>query len=152
MSCLNFAAKYESSASATDALFDRLAASERGLIEQRPAPRVWSAEEYARHLVWIEDTLLRVECLGLDPLEFPDGFAILPGQALERHFDIQVTRDLAAQVRDEARQALGEPSPELLAQTVEDSGGRTVADNLARYLEQSAGARACAYLVLRLVP
>lgn len=142
---------YMSSASLTDELLSVLAASDRAMAEQRPCPRVWSAEEYARHALYLEDVLLRVEGLGLDPYVFPDGFAMLPGQVLESHFPIHTTQSTATDLHKAVKQALDQMTPELLAQTIEDSGERTVAQNAMRYLELSAAARASARLVLRIV-
>ena len=150
MADLPFNALYESGAAETEALFVRLASEDRQTVQQRPCPRVWSAEEFARHLVWVEDTLLRVENLGLVPHPFPPGFAVLPGQVLETHVEVSVTRQVAEAVRESVRQALDQLSPDLLEQTIEDSGGRTVAANLIRFLDLSSGVRAAARLVLRL--
>jgi len=142
---------YDAATAATDALFDRLASEDCTVVKQRPSGRTWSAEEYARHLVWVEDIVVRVECLGMEPSDFPEGFPLLPGQILERHFPLQDTREALARLHAEVRPALNDLTPEALSQTIEDTAGRTVAENLARYLELSAAARASAQLALRVV-
>ena len=141
---------YDEGVRATDELLDRLAGADPAVCQRRPVPRVWSAEEYARHLVWLEDAVLRVECLGLEPAEMPEHYAVLPGQVREHHFGVLQTRDMLAALRHEIRPALAALSPDALTETIEDSGGRTVAGNISRYLELTAAARACARLVLRL--
>ena len=134
----------------TEALFDRLEAAGKDAIERRPAPGVWSAEENARHLLWIEDTLLRVECLGLDPHPFEGGLAVLPGQALEHHVELSETRRVWRDISAQVAEALDAMTTDLLLDTVEDSGGRTVGRNLARYLDLSAGARAATRQALKI--
>ena len=148
---LTFAELYAFGAQATISLLDRLEDAGREVIERRPAPRIWSAEEYARHLAWLDDTMIRVESLGLEPREFPEGFVVFPGQVLETHLPLETTRAVTLDTQENVGAALANLTPEAMADTVEDAGGRTVARNLARYLDRSAGARASALLALRLV-
>lgn len=149
--CLvEFRSLHQYGAEQTESLFDRLEAAGKEAIERRPAPNVWSAEENVRHLLWIEDTLLRVECLGLDPYPFEGGIVVLPGQALERHVELSKTRRVWQDLRARVAEALDAMTADLLSDTVEDSGGRTVERNLARYLDLSAGARAAARQALKI--
>jgi hypothetical protein len=139
---------YESGAQAFDRLLDRLAAEEAAVIETRPTPRQWSAEEWARHLVWLDDAALRVECLDLEPSSFPDSFAVLPGQALERHFPLAETRRIALAVRPDIVKGLSELAPDTVEDTVEDSGGASLAAGLVAYFSRAAAARASALLTI----
>ena len=147
---LDFQRLYALGEQETGTLLDLLGQAEHGDIERRPSLRVWSAEEWTRHLAWIENAVLQVECLGMEPADFPEGFAVLPGQVLETHFAPARTREAIDGLRAATHAALSEVEPGWLDETVEDSGGRRVADNLARYLNLTAQARASARMALRL--
>lgn len=147
---LDFRLLFDYGAEQTDALLDQLEAAGEEASSRRPAPRVLSAEEHARRLLWLEDTLLRVENLGLDPFPFPPQFAVLPGQALETHCGLALLRQVREALRQKVLEALDEMTPEVLEDTIEDTGGRTVARNLARYLDMASAARAEARMALRM--
>lgn len=147
---LDFRALYDYGAEQTDAMLGQLEAAGEDAASRRPAPDALSAEEQARKLLWLEDALLRVENLGLEPYPFPPGFPVLPGQRLEKHFGLALLRQVREGLGREVREALDEMTPELLSDTIEDSGGRTVERNLARYLDLASAARAEARMALSL--
>ncbi|HRU04565.1 MAG TPA: hypothetical protein P5137_02180 [Candidatus Brocadiia bacterium] len=141
---------YEHSARQTDALLDRMAAAPEEAIRRRPAPKALSAEEWVRHLLWSEDTLLRVENLELDAFTFPDNFSVLPGQVLETHCPLPLIRETALLLRKEVLAALSEMTADTLADEIDETEELTVRANFLRYLELAAGARACAAQALRM--